>query len=113
MVLGTALTSTGGRPLNTIFNFLSNTDVLVLQDSDVLNRESIDEYQFTVVAEDTEGLISSATITVVITDVNDEIPFIENAGSVGNTGLLIAEYIASFPDSTPPPPQPHSQFPVP
>ena len=90
MALGTALTGTGGRPLNTIFNFLSNTDVLVLQDSDVLDRENIEEYRFTVVADDAEGLTSTATVTVVVTDINDETPFVENPGSVGNTGLSIS-----------------------
>ena len=79
VTLGTALTPPGGRPLNNIFNFLSNTDVLVLQ-ATVLDREEIDEFRFTVIAEDTEGLSSTATVTVVITDINDEIPFITNAG---------------------------------
>ena len=80
--IGEALSDTGARSsIGDIFGFRSNTDILVILDTEgVLDREEIEDYRFTVIAEDVGGLTSTATVTVVITDVNDETPVITNSG---------------------------------
>ena len=45
----------GSQIVDDIFGFLSNTDILVVLDSSLLDREDIPEYQFEVVATDTGG----------------------------------------------------------
>lgn len=74
LTIGGALTQTGSRAIDDIFNFLSNSHVLVVVDSSVLDRESIDRYVFTVVATDSAGLTSTANVTINILDFNDETP---------------------------------------
>ena len=75
--VATPLTATpGSRPISTIFG--TTTDSLVVLDSSVLDREGIDRYVFTVEATDTQSETSTATVTILITDINDEIPVITN-----------------------------------
>ena len=64
--------------LPTIFNFQPNTNRILVYDSDILDRETQDTYTFTINATDSEGLSSSANVTVTLTDVNDQIPIINN-----------------------------------
>ena len=42
----------------------------------MLDRETVSEYQFEVIATDSGGLSSTATVTVTITDVNDNAPVV-------------------------------------
>ncbi len=79
-MIGQALTDTGSRDIGDIFNFGSNSHVLIVLDASVLNREAIDSYNFTVIATDIEGLVSSAEVTINILDFNDETPVITNDG---------------------------------
>lgn len=80
--IGENLNDPGDLTIQNIFGFASNDDDLVLLDSSPLNRESISEYVFTVIAMDSSGLESTATVTVTILDANDESPFITNPGYV-------------------------------
>lgn len=64
--------------LPTIFNFQPNTNRILVYNSDILDRETRDTYTFTINATDNEGLSSSANVTVTLTDVNDQIPIINN-----------------------------------
>lgn len=66
--------STDSRDIGDIFGFLSNSDILVVLDSGVLDRETSPAYIFTVVAEDSIGQQSTATVTVILTDINDVTP---------------------------------------
>lgn len=76
-----ALTPTPqSRPIDTIFGFSTGNDILLILDASVLDREDIDRYMFTVEAADTSSETSTATVTIMITDVNDEVPFITNPG---------------------------------
>ncbi len=75
-----AFTDTGPRTIDQIFSFRSNSDNLIVLESDVLDRETINRYVFSVVAVDDESQISTANVTIILTDINDEIPMITNAG---------------------------------
>ena len=57
-------------------------------DQSVLDRETIAEYNFTVVARNADNLTASATVTVTLGDVNDLPPEITNAGYVGRIELI-------------------------
>ena len=78
--MGRAITDPGSRAIEDIFNFRLNSHILIVLDASVLNREVINNYTFTVVATDTEGLTSSAEVTINILDFNDETPVITNDG---------------------------------
>ena len=80
VTIGTAYTAGLEREIDTIFGFLSNSDTLVLLDSSSIDRETIDEIEFSVVATDTIFQTATADVTVVINDANDESPNITNAG---------------------------------
>ena len=80
VTIGTAETTGLERDIDTIFGFLSNSDTLVLLDSSSIDRESIPEITFSVVATDDIGQNATAEVTVVINDANDEIPTITNTG---------------------------------
>ncbi len=79
-MVGDDLNVQGDPTINDIFGFPSQTDDLTLLDSSPLDRESVAQYRFTVVASDSENLASTATVTVTITDANDEPPTITNPG---------------------------------
>ena len=49
-------------------------------ESDVLDREAIERYIFNVVATDALSQSSTAIVTIILTDVNDQTPVITNAG---------------------------------
>ena len=78
--IGQNLTDTGRRPIDDIFGFRSRDDTLIVLDSSDLDRERITGYAFTVIATDSEGGSSTATVTVTITDFNDNAPEILNKG---------------------------------
>ncbi len=80
--MGTAITDTGSREIDDIFDFRSNSDSLVIVDSSVLDRESIESYTFTVIAVDSAGQMSTANITINLLDFNDEVPTIINDGYI-------------------------------
>ena len=80
VTIGTSLTADLEREVDTIFGFLSNSDTLVLLDSSSIDRESLSEIRFTVVAMDNANQNATAEVTVVINDANDETPVITNAG---------------------------------
>lgn len=80
LVVGTSQTDTGGREIGDIFNFRSNSLELIVLDASVLDRETIDQYIFTVVATDATGLSSTANVIINILDFNDEAPVITNDG---------------------------------
>lgn len=67
----------GSRHISNIFG--TSTDSLVVLDSSVLDRERIERYMFTVEATDTLSETSTATVTILITDINDETPVITNS----------------------------------
>lgn len=75
--VGTQLIPTpGSRLISNIFGI--RTDSLIVLDSSVLDREDINHYVFTVEATDTLLETSTATVTILITDINDETPVITN-----------------------------------
>ena len=80
VAIGNAITDPGPRDIDKLFGFRSNTDTLIVLESDVFDREAIDEYVFTVVATDSGAESSTANVTVRLTDFNDEAPNITNAG---------------------------------
>ncbi len=80
IAIGTAFSETGTRAIDQIFSFSSNSDNLIVLESDVLDRETIDRYIFSVVATDALSQSSSANVTIILTDVNDQTPVITNAG---------------------------------
>ena len=80
VTIGTAYTTDLEREIDTIFGFLSNSDTLILLDSSSIDRETIDEIEFSVVATDSTSQTATADVTVVINDANDETPNITNAG---------------------------------
>ena len=63
------------QDIDTIFDFKDNTNQLVVVDSSKLDRETLSSYRFEVVATDTQAA-STATVTVTLTDVNDNPPMI-------------------------------------
>ena len=79
-MIGSALSDTGSRDIDNIFNFRSNSHQLIVVDFRLLDRETIDMYLFTVIATDQQGLSSTANITINIQDFNDETPVITNGG---------------------------------
>ena len=81
-----------GTPLQTIFGFLSQTDDLVVLDKGFLDRETTPQYRFSVVAVDEHGATSSANITVAVKDINDQTPFITNAG-YGCPSVCVCEHV--------------------
>ena len=88
-----ALSDSGSRSIDDIFGFGSQSDVLVVLDAAVLDREVIPVYRFTVKATDSEGRNSTANVTITITDVNDVVPAITNPGYAYSKELLIGYYI--------------------
>lgn len=82
LAIGTALTDSGPRDIGNIFDFRTNSHALIVVGSEVLDREVIPSYSFTVVATDAAtGLQSStANVTVNLLDVNDQPPVITNDG---------------------------------
>ena len=78
--IGTSYTSGLEKAIDVIFGFLSNSDTLVLLDTSAIDRETIDEIRFSVIATDSISQTAEANVTVVITDANDETPNITNAG---------------------------------
>lgn len=80
LTIGTALSETGSHEISNIFNFQSNSPILIVVDSTVLDREELDSYIFTVVATDRAGQMSTAVVTIDILDFNDEQPVITNDG---------------------------------
>ena len=80
VAIGTAYTEGLQREIDTIFGFLSNSDTLILLDSSSIDREIIDEIEFSVIATDSISQTATADVTVVINDANDEAPNITNAG---------------------------------
>ena len=64
------------QDIDTIFNFKDNTDQLVVVDNSKLDRETLSSYRFEVVATDTQAGDNTATVTVTLTDVNDNPPMI-------------------------------------
>lgn len=79
-MVGQNLTATDRRPIDDIFGFRSRDDTLIVLDATALDRETIAEYAFTVVATDSEGATATATVTVTVTDFNDNPPEIHNGG---------------------------------
>ena len=75
VVVGTAITDPGALSIDDIFGFHTNTDSL---DASVLDCEFIDEYIFTVQATDILGNSNTASVTITISDFNDEAPIITN-----------------------------------
>ena len=63
----------------TIFNFKPNSNELVVVNSDALDRETKPTYTFTVNVTDSEGLWSTATVIVTLSDINDVVPVITNS----------------------------------
>jgi len=80
VAIGVAITDAGDRDIDKIFSFRSNTDTLILLESEILDREVIPFYQFTVVATDGADQTSTATVTVTLADFNDQTPVITNGG---------------------------------
>lgn len=78
--IGTAETAGLERDIDTIFGFLINSNTLILLDSDAIDRETLSEIRFSVVATDESSQNDTADVTVVINDANDETPNITNAG---------------------------------
>lgn len=78
--IGEALSPTGRRSIDDIFGFRSLSDTLIVIDSSDLDRETLTEYNFTVIARDAEQGSATATVTVTITDFNDNAPDILNGG---------------------------------
>ena len=80
IAIGTTETTGLDREIDAIFGFLSNSETLVLLDSSSIDRESVSQIRFTVIATDSASQNTTADVTVVITDANDEIPVITNDG---------------------------------
>jgi hypothetical protein len=82
LAIGMSLSDSGSRDIADIFNFRSNSPVLTVVGSDVLDRETITSYSFTIVATDaaTGMQTSTANVTVNLLDVNDQTPVITNSG---------------------------------
>jgi len=76
--IGMATSNTGTREIGNIFNFRTNSVELDVLDGTALDRETIDQYNFTVIATDATDLTSTATVTINILDVNDNTPVITN-----------------------------------
>ena len=62
----------------TIFNFKPNSNELVVVNTDAFDRETKLTYTFTVNVTDSEGLWSTATVIVTLSDINDIVPVITN-----------------------------------
>ncbi len=75
-----ATSETGGRDIAAIFNFRSNSHELIVLDGSMLDRETISQYNFTVIARDATSLTSNATVTINLLDENDNAPVITNDG---------------------------------
>lgn len=80
LLIGSATSNTGGRDITNIFNFRSNVHDLIVLDGGALDRESIDQYNFTVIATDATAMTSTAMVTINILDENDNVPVILNDG---------------------------------
>ena len=80
VAIGVTYSDLMGTDITTIFGFLSNSDVLVLLDSSLVDRESTNEIRFSVVATDSLMQNATANVTITVTDANDETPNVTNGG---------------------------------
>lgn len=80
VTIGIVYTPGLDRDIDTIFGFLSNSDMLILLDSQSIDREKNEKIEFSVIATDSDSQTTEANVTVFIDDANDETPNITNAG---------------------------------
>ena len=80
VAIGTTETSNLGQEIDEIFGFLSNSETLILLDTSSIDRETHSEIRFTVIATDSASQTTTANVTVVIGDANDNTPSITNDG---------------------------------
>lgn len=66
------------QPIHSVFNFLPDTNNIIVVDSSALDRETVVVYRFEVIATNSGGLSDTATVMITITDFNDEAPQITN-----------------------------------
>ena len=80
VAIGTTETSNLEQEIDEIFGFLSNSETLILLDTSSIDRETHSEIRFTVIATDSTSQTTTANVTVVIGDANDNTPSITNDG---------------------------------
>ena len=80
VAIGTTETSNLEQEIDEIFGFLSNSETLILLDTSSIDRETHSEIRFTVIATDSASQTTTANVTVVIGDANDNTPSITNDG---------------------------------
>lgn len=80
VAIGTTETVGLDRDIDEIFGFLSNSETIILLDSNSIDRETHSQIRFTVVATDSASQTTTADVTVVINDANDNTPVITNDG---------------------------------
>ena len=80
VAIGTTETSGLDRDIDEIFGFLSNSETIILLDPNSIDRETHSQIRFTVVATDSASQTTTADVTVVINDANDNTPVITNDG---------------------------------
>ena len=64
--------------ISSVFSFPTGGSSLTVVDNTILNREELDTYRFEVIATDPAGTMANATVTITLTDVNDNAPMINN-----------------------------------
>ena len=80
VAIGTTETLNLEQEIDEIFGFLSNSETLILLDTNSIDRETHSEIRFTVIATDSNLQTATAEVTVVIGDANDNTPTITNDG---------------------------------
>ena len=80
VAIGTTETSNLEQEIDEIFGFLSNSETLILLDTSSIDRETHSEIRFTVIATASASQTTTANVTVVIGDANDNTPSITNDG---------------------------------
>lgn len=80
VAIGTTETAGLDRDIDEIFGFLSNSETIILLDPNSIDRETHSQIRFTVVATDSASQTTTADVTVVINDANDNTPVITNDG---------------------------------
>ena len=80
VAIGTTETLDLEQEIDEIFGFLSNSETLILLDTSSIDRETHSEIRFTVIATDSASQTTTADVTVVIGDANDNAPSITNDG---------------------------------